>query len=69
MAQNMSYCAAENTRDCMEQLLNLIETGEKNDVFDEQPPHNYEARAIEDIAYLAKELSNACNHLIDTHGN
>jgi hypothetical protein len=69
MAQNMSYCAAENTRDCMEQLLNLIETGEKNDVFDEQPPHNYEARAIEDIAYLAKELSSACNHLIDTHGN
>ncbi|RLI46730.1 hypothetical protein DRO61_08910, partial [Candidatus Bathyarchaeota archaeon] len=53
MAQNMSYCAAENTRDCMEQLLNLIETGDKNDVFDEQPPHDYEARAIKDIAYLA----------------
>lgn len=69
MAQNMSYCAAENTRDCMEQLLNLIETGDKNDVFDEQPPHNYEARAIEDIAYLAEELARACNHLIDTHGN
>lgn len=65
----MSYCAAENTRDCMEQLLNLIETGDKNDVFDEQPPHNYEARAIEDIAYLAKELSNACADLIDNYGN
>jgi hypothetical protein len=69
MAQNMSYCAAENTRDCMEQLLNLIETGDKNDVFDEQPPYNYEARAIKDIAYLADELARACNHLIDTHGN
>jgi len=69
MAQNMSYCAAENTRDCMEQLLNLIETGDKNDVFDEQPPHDYEARAIKDIAYLADELARACNHLIDTHGN
>jgi hypothetical protein len=69
MAQNMSYCAAENTRDCMEQLLNLIETGDKNDVFDEQPPYNYEARAIKDIAYLADELAKACNHLIDTHGN
>jgi len=69
MAQNMSYCAAENTRDCMEQLLDLIEAGEKNDVFDEPSPHNYEARAIEDIAYLAKELSNACTDLIDRYGN
>ena len=49
--------------------FNLIETGDKNDVFDVEPPHNYEARAIEDIAYLADELARACNHLIDTHGN
>ena len=65
----MTYCAAENTRDCMEQLLDLIESGEKNDVFNDEPPHNYEARAIEDIAYLAKELSNACTELIDNYGN
>ena len=66
---NMTYCAAENTRAAMEQLLDLIESGNKNDVFDEPSPHNYEARAIEDIAYLAKELSNACTDLIDNYGN
>ena len=66
---NMTYCAAENTRNAMTQLLNLIEAGEKNDVFDEPSPHNYEARAIEDISYLAKELSNACTDLIDNYGN
>lgn len=66
---NMTYCAAENTLAAMEQLLDLIESGEKNDVFNDEPPHNYEARAIEDIAYLAKELSNACTELIDNYGN
>ena len=65
----MTYCAAENTLAAMEQLLDLIESGEKNDVFNDEPPHNYEARAIEDIAYLAKELSNACTELIDNYGN
>ena len=66
---NMTYCAAENTLAAMEQLLDLIESGEKNDVFNDEPPHNYEARAIEDIAYLAKELSNACTELLDNYGN
>lgn len=66
---NMTYCAAENTCAAMTQLLDLIESGEKNDVFDVEPPYNYEARAIEDIVYLAEELSKACTHLIDTHGN
>jgi hypothetical protein len=66
---NMTYCAAENTCAAMTQLLDLIESGEKNDVFNEQAPHNYEARAIEDISYLAKELSNACTDLIDKYGN
>ena len=66
---NMTYCAAENTLAAMEQLLDLIESGEKNDVFNDEPPHNYEARAIEDIVYLAKELSNACTELIDNYGN
>jgi len=65
----MTYCAAENTCAAMTQLLDLIESGEKNDVFNEQAPYNYEARAIEDIAYLAKELSNACTDLIDRYGN
>jgi len=66
---NMTYCAAENTRNAITQLLDLIESGEKNDVFNAQPPHNYEAAAIEDISYLAKELSNACTDLIDKYGN
>ena len=66
---NMTYCAAENTRNAITQLLDLIEAGEKNDVFNAQPPHNYEAVAIEDLSYLAKELSNACTDLIDKYGN
>jgi hypothetical protein len=66
---NMTYCAAENTRNAITQLLDLIEAGEKNDVFEDSSSHNYEARAIEDIAYLAKELSNACTDLIDNYGN
>ena len=66
---NMSYCAAENTRNAMNQLLDLIESGNKNDVFEEEAPYNTEAMAIEDIAYLAKELSSACTDLIDRYGN
>ena len=66
---NMTYCAAENTRAAMNQLLDLIESGNKNDVFEEEAPYNTEAMAIEDISYLAKELSNACTDLIDKYGN
>ena len=45
MATSMSYCAAENTNDLVEQLIDIIEDGGKDDVFSEEG-NNYESDAI-----------------------
>lgn len=52
---NMSYCAAENTKRAVEQLIELIRDGEKNDI----EVNGYEWRAIHDLVQLSEELSNA----------
>ena len=57
---NMSYCAAENTKRAVEQLIELIESGEKHDV----ERGGYEWRAIHDLVQLSEELTNALSDLI-----
>mgnify|MGYP003111510511 FL=1 len=64
MASSMSYCAAENTNDLVEQLIDIIEDGGKNDVFSEEG-NNYEADAIHALAENGKYLSRLCEELID----
>lgn len=56
---NMAYCAAENTKRAVVQLIELINNGEKHDV--EQG--GYEWRAIHDLVGLSEELSNALEDL------
>ena len=50
---NMSYCAAENTNNDVLDLIELIENGEKNDVFDEYEGSDYEADAIRCLLYTS----------------
>ena len=57
---NMSYCAAENTKRAVEQLIELIESGEKHDV----ERDGYEWRAIHDLVQLSEELSNVLEDLV-----
>ena len=57
---NMSYCAAENTKRAVQQLIELIDSGEKNDV----DRHGYEWRAIHDLVGLCEELSNSLQDLV-----
>ena len=66
---NMSYCAAENTNNDVLDLIELIENGEKNDVFDEYEGSDYEADAIRGLAENAKSLARLCNDLIDRYGD
>ena len=66
---NMSYCAAENTNRDVLDLIELIENGEKNDVFDEYEGNDYEADAIHALAENAKYLARLCNDLIDRYGD
>ena len=62
---NMSYCAAENTNADILDLIELIENGEKNNVFDEYEGNDYEANAIHALAENGKYLSRLCEELID----
>ena len=57
---NMSYCAAENTKNAMVQLIELIENGDKHDIERE----GYEWRAIHDLVQLCEELGNAVGDLV-----
>lgn len=57
---NMSYCAAENTKRAVEQLIELIESGVKHDV----ERDGYEWRAIHDLVQLSEELSNVLEDLV-----
>lgn len=64
MASSMSYCAAENTNDLVEQLIDIIEDGGKDDVFSEEG-NDYEADAIKALAENGRYLAQLCNELID----
>ena len=64
MATSMSYCAAENTNSLVEQLIEIIEDGGKNDVFSEEG-NDYEANAIKALAENGRYLAQLCNQLID----
>ena len=66
---NMSYCAAENTNNDVLDLIEIIENGEKNDVFNEYEGSDYEADAIRSLAENAKYLARLCNDLIDRYGD
>ena len=68
MASSMSYCAAENTNDLVEQLIDIIEDGGKDDVFSEEG-NDYEANAIKALAENADYLAELCNRLIDRYGD
>lgn len=57
---NMSYCAAENTKRAVVQLIELINDGEKHDV----ERDGYEWRAIHDLVQLSEELSNVLEDLV-----
>lgn len=57
---NMSYCAAENTKLAVEQLIELIHGGHKDDT----ERHGREWRAIHDLVHLCDELSNALEDLV-----
>lgn len=63
MATSMSYCAAENTNNLVQQLIEIIEDGGKNDVFENGP--DYEGDAIHALAENGKYLSRLCEELID----
>ena len=56
----MSYCAAENTKRAVVQLIELINDGAKDDV----ERDGYEWRAIHDLVQLSEELSNALEDLV-----
>jgi hypothetical protein len=56
---NMSYCAAENTKRAVVQLIELIHGSHKDDV----ERGGYEWRAIHDLVGLCDELSNALEDL------
>lgn len=68
MASSMSYCAAENTNDLVEQLIDIIEDGGKDEVFSEEG-NDYEADAIKALAENAEYLAVLCNRLIERNGN
>lgn len=57
---NMSYCAAENTKLAVQQLIELIDSGYKNDV----DKHGREWRAIHDLVHLCDELQNSLEDLV-----
>ena len=57
---NMAYCAAENTKRAVAQLIDLINDGSKHDV----ERDGYEWRAIHDLVQLSEELSNVLEDLV-----
>jgi hypothetical protein len=57
---NMAYCAAENTKRAVVQLIELIHGSHKDDV----ERDGYEWRAIHDLVGLCEELSNALEDLV-----
>jgi hypothetical protein len=58
---NMSYCAAENTKRAVDQLLELMHSGKKEDI--EKGDSEY--RAIRDLAQLGRDLADACDEFIE----
>lgn len=63
---NMSYCAAENTLRALEQLHELLYEGIKDQDIIE---HTREGKCLEDIMYLALDISRAIQDKIDDYGD
>lgn len=58
---NMSYCAAENTMRAVDQLIDLIESGEKND----EQRSGYEYHAMKSLAEIATTLAELCAETVE----
>lgn len=63
---NMSYCAAENTLSAVRQLIDLIESGDKDEAVEEK---DYEYRAIKQLAEEASYLGEICDQLMDKYAS
>lgn len=63
---NMSYCAAENTLSALNQLYELLSEGIKDEDIRE---HTREGKSLEDIMYLALDISRTIQDKIDGYGN
>jgi hypothetical protein len=61
---NMSYCAAENTFRAMDQLMELLVEGNKDVDIRERTT---EGKALEDIMYLAFDISRLIQDKIDDY--
>lgn len=58
---NMSYCAAENTKAAIDQLLELMHSGKKEDI--EKGDSEY--HAIRNLAQLGRDLADNCEEFIE----
>jgi hypothetical protein len=58
---NMSYCAAENTLRAINQLIDLINDGQKNGA----EPGGYEYRAIHNLCNAAADLAELCEEQVE----
>jgi len=64
---NMSYCAAENTLNAINQLVDLIQEGEKDEAV--KTRDKYEYYALKNIVHEAKLLSEITEDLLDKYAN
>lgn len=58
---NMSYCAAENTKAAVDQLLELMHSGKKEDI----EIGDSEYRAIRNLIQLGRDLADNCEEFIE----
>ena len=63
---NMSYCAAENTLRALEQLNELLYEGLKDEDIIE---YTREGKCLENIMYLALDISRTIQDKIDDYGD
>lgn len=59
---NMTYCAAENTLSAVRQLIDLIESGDKDEAMQDR---NREYLAIKQLAEEATYLGDLCENLYE----
>lgn len=64
---NMSYCAAENTLNAINQLIELIQEGDKDESV--KTKDQYEYHALKNIVHEAKLLSEITEDLLDKYAN
>lgn len=62
---NMSYCAAENTLSAINQLVDLIQEGEKDEAV--KTKDKYEYLALKNIVHDAKILSEITEDLLEKY--